>query len=364
MFNNWLGVSCNQLWGSGVLETSRMRSTQHLQTITIQVTEDKFLLLSLFHLQYKLHDFRMSLNICTVRGLSISELPVGGSGVKPTGNVEAKDESHGSADLRQLITQILSEAIPFIDGVAPKAGGEPTWKSRGSPKKFPDSDAPVYQYERTVLVKGQKSMNESVEERKQDQRNNTWFCRKSCHKNSAEKGTASWEEFVRGFKDSHAETEKNYISTVIAVRKAMSWDTKSLEIEIEGGKWIDISLELWEMKHQIDPKPLKNRTFPPLHITARLAGTNEFIVVQLPVSDIDRSPYAEYARDKSLVVAAYTSIERIRILPESGEIEWIMATASDVGGVLPQWMQNLAVPGEITKDVQKFLAWIPSQRTS
>lgn len=305
----------------------------------------------------------MSLNICTVRGLSISQLPAGGIGVTLSKNTEAKEESNGSADPQKLITQILSEAIPFIDEVAPKLGGESTWKSRGSPKKFSGSDAPVYQFEKTVLAKRDGSGTESGEGKKDDQRNETWFCRKSCHKNSAEKGTATWEEFVRGFKDSHAETERNYISTVIAVRKAMSWNTENLEIAINGEKWINISLELWEMKHQIDPKPLHNRTFPSFHVTATLAGAREFIVAQIPISDMDKSPYAEYARDKSLVVAAYTSIERIRVLPEGGEIEWIMATASDVGGVLPQWMQNLAVPGEITKDVQKFLAWIPSQRS-
>jgi hypothetical protein len=39
-----------------------------------------------------------------------------------------------------------------------------------------------------------------------------------------------------------------------------------------------------------------------------------------------------------------------------------MATASDAKGVLPQWMQNLAVPGAVAKDVEMFLSWIPSQR--
>jgi hypothetical protein len=63
-------------------------------------------------------------------------------------------------------------------------------------------------------------------------------------------------------------------------------------------------------------------------------------------------------------MAAYVSIERIRILPSSGEIEWIMATASDAKGVLPQWMQNMAVPGQVAHDVDLFLKWIPSQRSN
>jgi len=117
------------------------------------------------------------------------------------------------------------------------------------------------------------------------------------------------------------------------------------------------------MKHQISPKPLKNRTFPLIQITAALSGTREFIVVSIPVADFDKSPHSEFARDKSLVVATYVAIERIRVLPGSGEIEWVMATASDAGGVLPQWMQNLAVPGLLPKDVEMFMGWMPGRRS-
>ena len=41
-----------------------------------------------------------------------------------------------------------------------------------------------------------------------------------------------------------------------------------------------------------------------------------------------------------------------------------MATASDGKGILPQWLQNQAVPGEIAKDVKFFLEWVAGQRTS
>lgn len=86
-------------------------------------------------------------------------------------------------------------------------------------------------------------------------------------------------------------------------------------------------------------------------------------MVSIPLTDFDKSPYSEFAKDKNLVVAAYVSIERIRVLPSNGEIEWVMATASDAGGVLPQWMQNLAVPGLLPKDVEMFMAWIPGRRS-
>ena len=65
-------------------------------------------------------------------------------------------------------------------------------------------------------------------------------------------------------------------------------------------------------------------------------------------------------KDKDTVEAAYVSVERIRKL--GGDIEWIMAAASDARGVLPRVVQNMAVPGQIAKDVPKFLAWIARER--
>lgn len=305
----------------------------------------------------------MAMDFCTVKGLLVSQLPSGGTG---SASGEAKDDQNGfGGTLEQFIKDVLSEAIPFVDSIQPKSGGESTWKSRGSPKKHHGSDALVQQLEKTVPAKDSRtklSTNGSDEAKKGPQ-NETWFCRKSYHKNSAEKGTASWEEFRRGFKEHHAETEQKFISTVMAVRKAVGWKTDGLEVELNGERWTNVSMELWEMKHKIDPKPLHNRTFPQLHITAALAGTEEFIIVQIPVPDFEKSPFSEFARDKNLVIGVYTSVERIRILSEKGGIEWIMATASNAGGVLPQWIQNMAVPGEISKDVQKFLVWIPTQRS-
>lgn len=143
----------------------------------------------------------------------------------------------------------------------------------------------------------------------------------------------------------------------------MRWDTSGLELSVDGNTWNNITIAVVETVHKINPKPLKNRTFPVVQVAAELEGHKEFVVVSIPLNDFEKSPFAEYARDKSLVVGYYVSVERIRILPDSGEIEWLMATASDAGGVLPSWVQNLAVPSQIAKDVEMFLAWIPSQRS-
>ncbi len=303
-----------------------------------------------------------------LEGLSISQLPIGSKGVEPSNALPSNQKSRDGSglatpppSLEAFVKSVLSESIPFIDGVAPKSGGKSTWKEKGAPRKFASSEALVYLYEKIVPGEDLDKVD-GMSQFCADRKNETWFCRKSVHKNKAETGTASWEEFTHSFKEHHAETEKAFTPTVIGAREAMRWDTSSLEIDIHGGHWTDITVVVEEMKHKIDPKPLKNRTFPVVQVSAKLAAEQEFIVVSIPINDFDKSPYAEYAKDRSLVMAAYASIERIRILPTSGKIEWIMATASNAGGVLPQWMQNLAVPGVVAKDVELFLSWIPSQR--
>ncbi len=302
-----------------------------------------------------------------LEGISIGQLPPGGKacGTDPRTAVVADTSKNGSStlDLKNFIEKVIIDAAPFIDGVAPKSGKGrlSTWKTKGSPKRYPTSEAPVNLYERTVSGKELDDIT-GMSKFNADRKDETWFCRRSCHRNAAENGTASWEEFVYSFKEHHHESEDGFTAVVIGAREAMAWDTAGLKVNAFSGVWVDITLKVVEMTHRINPKPLKNRTFPVVQLAASLEGTKEFIVVSIPITDFDKSPQAEYAKDKSLVVAAYASIERIRILPKNGEIEWIMATASDAGGVLPQWLQNVAVPGKIAHDVDMFLSWIPSQR--
>ncbi|KAH7360216.1 hypothetical protein BKA65DRAFT_492634 [Rhexocercosporidium sp. MPI-PUGE-AT-0058] len=304
-----------------------------------------------------------------LEGISISQLPSGGKGVAPSNRNGSEKYNDGSAatgtppSLRTFVEKTLEESIPFIDGVAPKSGRQPTWKVKGSPKKYAASEAPVHIYERVVSGKDLDKV-EGMSQFSADRKDETWFCRRSCHRNAQEQRTASWEEFVRCFKDHHAESEDAFTPAIIGARQAMGWDTSGMEVDVLGERWTNVSVVVEEMKHKIDPKPLKNRIFPVIQISAMLSRTSEFIVVSIPINDFDRSPYAEFSKDKSLVMAAYASIERIRVLPSNGEVEWIMATASNAGGVLPQWMQNLAVPGAVAKDVEMFLSWIPSQRTT
>src|SRR5699024_1770712 len=105
----------------------------------------------------------------------------------------------------------------------------------------------------------------------------------------------------------------------------------------------------------------------------------EFLVVQMATTADDGAAGAgEGERGKSgTVLGAYTSVERVREVPGTGAgtgagtgdggdvaaIEWVMGTVSDARGVLPAWMQKMAVPGQVAKDVDMFLSWIANERT-
>ena len=82
---------------------------------------------------------------------------------------------------------------------------------------------------------------------------------------------------------------------------------------------------------------------------------------------------------KNTIFAHYASVERVRLLPaattttgtgENGgqRIEWIMATTSDAGGLVPQWVQRSwtmgGVPKAIVADVGLFLGWVERNRAA
>jgi len=309
-------------------------------------------------------------------GISIEQLPAGASvalsaNQHPSMTPANTAISHSSP--LTLLTDILNEAIPFIASVAPASSAQPApgalWKKRGSPRRFAASEAPVEVLSRVVrgadidAAAGADARRASAGAGT-GAPDETWVCRRSVHRDAAEAGTASWAEFVQGFKEHHAETERGFTESVVGAREAATWDVAPAAImtTADGERWGRASLKLVEMKHELGPKPLRNRVFPVLQVAAEREAGREFIVVSIPISDMQRSPHAEYARDKSVVVASYVSVERIRKLPGNGDIEWIMAVASDAGGILPQWLQNLAVPRHIAHDVEWFLDWISRQR--
>lgn len=259
--------------------------------------------------------------------------------------------------LAPFVHAILREALPFIDSASPRTGAaaDPKlWKHKGD-KTSPESAAGVEAWERVVRPPGTAEKE-------------TWALRRSVHEDRAEAGTASWAEFERCFRAEHAEAEDAFTPNVQATHEALAWDCGGVaEAEAGGQTWGGFALRVEEMRHSIG-KPLKDRTFPVLQLTAGAVGQGrqqqEFVVVSIPVPDFASSERSRLAREKGVQVASYVSVERVRKLAEDGRIEWLMATASDAGGVLPQFVQNLAMPGVVWKDVPLFLGWIAKARQS
>ncbi|KAJ8122384.1 hypothetical protein ONZ43_g1407 [Nemania bipapillata] len=270
----------------------------------------------------------------------------------------------GIDELQPFVASILKEAIPFIDTAAPKtpSGAKKLWKSKGS-KSSPDSTAKVEIIERVISAKelqavaAKNGIKAKVEEE-------TWAARLSVHEDAAKKGTASWDEFDHSFRLEHGKTEMAFTPTVIGANEAQRWDCTGIELEEAGQSWDKFSLVVEEMRHKVGRPVLKDRTFPVLQLSCAVkegTGAPEIFIVSIPVPDFATSDKANLSKEKGAQIAFYASIERIRKL-EDGKIEWLLGTASDAAGVLPLWIQDLALPGIIWKDVPLFLGWIAKER--
>ncbi|KAI1504444.1 hypothetical protein F5X99DRAFT_41195 [Biscogniauxia marginata] len=332
-------------------------------------------------------------------------------------------QSATADELAPFLASILKEAVPFIDSAAPKSTTAPApagpreqlWKPRGT-KSHPDSAARVEVSERVIpardlleaaaaaaaaaaVVTGDDDDDKNEEEKKKKKEKKkmapeTWACRRSVHEDAARRGTASWAEFERCFRDDHAQSERRFTPNVVGAREALRWGGcagVTLPNPDSGGarRWGRFGLAVVEMRHKVGRPVLKDRTFPVLQMTCSLVDDaedgdgdgeerererekekgeeKEFLVVSIPVPDFGAASEAStLAREKDAQVAVYVSVERVRKLPaagdSNGDIEWLMATASDAAGVLPIWVQNMAMPGVIWKDVPLFLGWIAGER--
>lgn len=263
--------------------------------------------------------------------------------------------SANSEELKQLLTSIFAEALPFIKDVP---ASNSAWKRNGT-KTYAVSTAPVELYSRVVPADALKLVAKEHESVKTDRNkivSESWYLRRSVHEDAAKNGTATWDEFVKSFKQEHAETEKNFTPNIESTHLFQQWDCSGIEIEIDGDTWVDWTLKFEESVHKL-PAPLTKRVFPVVQATASAKGRKDFLVVQVLV---EGGPESEGS--KGALKAAYTSVERVR--EGEGGIEWTMGTVSNARGVLPQWIQNLSVSGLVAKDVSMFLEWMAKQRKS
>ncbi|KAG7120951.1 hypothetical protein HYQ45_009933 [Verticillium longisporum] len=237
---------------------------------------------------------------------------------------------------------LLAPAIPFLDSAAPRAGTPSTsWTPKGT-KRFKVSAAAVETSAR--VVDGE-----------------TWACRRSVHADAATRGTASWREFAGCFLERHRASERAFTPGVVDSREGARWEVAGVEVDVAGEVWVCEALCVQEMRHAMPGGLLRDRVFGTVMVAAAARGRDEFVVVSVPLRDLQGSDLGGLVKEKGVIVGAYVSVERIR-RTEMGQIEWLMATASDAKGVLPMWVQTRAVVGVVAKDVELFLSWIADRR--
>ncbi|KAL7935303.1 hypothetical protein V8C35DRAFT_299094 [Trichoderma chlorosporum] len=295
-------------------------------------------------------------------------------GIRPS---QLPSETASAQDLIPLLQSILNEAVPFVSTVPPQpssssssassgrsdqGSGDGPWRAKGC-RAFPHSAAPVHMFERVVSAEELRTV---AKDQNLPQASNgskikpeTWSLRRSVHEGAKKAGTADWEEWARCFKDDHADAEMKFTPTVMSHALKRQWDCTGAEVALGGDVYENLTLKLEESVHKM-PAPLNNRVFPVLQVTAAVRGRREFVVVQ--IAAVPESPSGEEPRSDGALRGTYTSVERFREVDEQGNVEWLMGTVSDARGVLPAWIQKMAVPGQIAKDVDMFLEWIARQR--
>ncbi|KAI1614533.1 hypothetical protein EDD36DRAFT_230989 [Exophiala viscosa] len=199
-----------------------------------------------------------------------------------------------------------------------------------------------------------------------------WFARRSVHKDISSKdpsspGHARFAEFVYGLRDEHSKHEADFTPTLYDAHCVLDWNSAVQDLEQRGGvgRYKTCTLGIYEMCHAIPP-PLSPRCFSVLVATASV-DEDSFVAVTVPV-DLGVHGFYNSGKNvkegkdarsrKQVCMGVYAAVEVVRRDHSEGEVEWVMATASDAKGNLPMWMQKMSLPGAIAKDVGLFLKWI------
>lgn len=114
------------------------------------------------------------------------------------------------------------------------------------------------------------------------------------------------------------------------------------------------------------------RTFISLIISANLPDATGFVTVQIPLTFKQADSVPNNLREKitsstpqNTIFAGYASVEQIISL-STDALEWTMATTSDAGGLIPQWIQRNwtmgGVPRAVVADVGLFIGWTKRNR--
>ncbi|KAF2759315.1 hypothetical protein EJ05DRAFT_499727 [Pseudovirgaria hyperparasitica] len=192
-----------------------------------------------------------------------------------------------------------------------------------------------------------------------------WFARRSVHEDARKNGTADFEQFDVVLNKDHSRNEDDYTPGIYDANRLLAWEGIGSVEEFEG-----VEMSVYEMYHK-QPFPISDRFFTTLVVAATYAE-KKFIVVQVPV-DSATFP-ADFVASKSntvdgkhrnekrkVVQGHYASVERVQANDSDGTVTWEAGTVSSAGGSIPDAVTNLALPGELAKDVGFVVGFVNGQ---
>lgn len=138
----------------------------------------------------------------------------------------ALDPSPSRPQLHTFIHSALTEAHDFFTTTIPQ-----TFQVDPKLRSSPPASAKVQLS--TCSLPAQPGGN-----RPKNSSNEFWVCRQSFHRDAAEDGTASWDEFRKGLRENHSENEMEYTPSVTAVERLLQWPSVR---EIDGG-WTEVDM--------------------------------------------------------------------------------------------------------------------------
>ncbi|CAE6472027.1 unnamed protein product [Rhizoctonia solani] len=166
----------------------------------------------------------------------------------------------------------------------------------------------------------------------------SWHSRTSIH----EPQDGTFEDFWNCLGINHSLNEKEYVPEV---------NSATLLGPYAG-------FEAWTMGYKFTP-PVFDRVFTVLIACLLDESNRQGFVISLPL-DVSADQGLE-AQEPRGVRGHYVSVERVKEI--DGKVEWIMATRSSPGGLIPPLLSELAMPSKICEDVPHVVAWIKAKRT-
>ncbi|KAE8364199.1 hypothetical protein BDV27DRAFT_145510 [Aspergillus caelatus] len=151
-----------------------------------------------------------------------------------------------------------------------------------------------------------------------------------------------------------------YTSSVTRVERLLDWPR---EREIEGG-WQEVDMSVNLITHTLHPKALiSTHSFIVLVICACLPisrGTG-FMTIRIPLTHEPGGLVPNLLRERNTALAPQ------KYLVMSDRVEWAMATTSNAGGAIAQWIQRSWTlggdPKAIVADVGLFIGWTAQKRS-